>query len=357
MKRPAVAIVIPGGIGTGKNNIGVPVLNGLVKIMSAQFDLTVFQLYKVNENYKAEGFELVEARRLTFPFVFNKHHKKKNFVAVHGFWAIPTGLLAVIVGKLFGVKSVVSVLGGDGVGLPEINYGRLHRPLLRWLTLLTLRNATHINALTRYLVNNLKAVGFNRPMEVIPWGVDRDMFDYHPKAIGAVVRFIHVANFHPVKDQETLLRAFEIINNRIPSELIMLGTGVDHQKVTDLIARSGLQKSVKILDPIPYEHLPAIYHGADVLLHTSLSEGQCEVVTEAMSCGLPVCGTRVGLMHDLPDCCVAVDVRDYATLAEETIKLLGDPERMNELRMRAHQWTTHHDILWTAERLMTIYRS
>jgi glycosyltransferase involved in cell wall biosynthesis len=357
MSRPAVAIIIPGGIGTGKDNIGVPVLNGLVRILSAQFELTVFQLYKINAGYKAEGFELVEARRSTFPFLFALHHRRKKFVAVHGFWAIPAGFLAVVVGQIFRVKSIVSVLGGDAVGLPEIDYGRLHRPLLRRLTLWTLGKATHVNALTQYLVNNLRAVGFRRSVDVIPWGVDREMFEYHPKAPGNTFTFLHVANLHPVKGQATLLRAFSIINRNVPSKLVIVGTGTDHPKVIDLITELGIQQSVTLLQPVPYEHLPAFYHDADVLLHTSLSEGQCEVVTEAMSCGLVVCGTRVGLMHDLPDCCVTVDVGAHRKLAEETIKLLRDRERMNEIRMRAHRWTTHHDIIWTAGQLMSLYRS
>jgi glycosyltransferase involved in cell wall biosynthesis len=362
--RPALAIIIPGGIGTGKGNIGVPVLNGLTKIISTHFDLTVFSLTEINTGYKPEGFELVDAytrssvmRVLSFPSLFRKHHRAKRFVAVHGFWVMPAGLLAVLAGKLFGVKSIVSVLGGDAVALPEIGYGRLHKPILRWLTLITLRKADHINALTEYLVNNLRAVGFKRAVDVIPWGVDRGLFDYHPKPLRPVITFLHVANLHPVKDQETLLRTFAIISAAIRSRLIIVGTGTDYKKVTRLITGLGIQDLVSIREPVPYEHLSVIYHGADVLLHTSLSEGQCEVVTEAMSCGLPVCGTRVGLMHDLPDCCVVVEVRDHKQLAEETIRLVQDPGRMNDIRMRAHHWTSHHDITWTAEKLMSLYRS
>lgn len=356
-KRPAIAIIIPGGIGTGRDNIGVPVLGGIVGIISAQFDTTIFSLARINPDYTPIGFELVHVSRSTFLFTFGMHHRRKRFIAVHGFWVMPAGLLAMVAGKAFGVKSVVSVLGGDAVGLPEIGYGRLHKPLLRWLTLVTLRNADHINALTKYLQNNLAAVGFNRPMDIIPWGVDRNMFDYHPKPPGSPVTFLHVANLHPVKDQETLLRAFSIIYTNIPSNLVIVGSGADHEKVVRLIDELKLTGHVTIREPVPYESLPLIYHSSDVLLHTSLSEGQCEVVTEAMSCGLPVCGTRVGLMHDLPDCCVSVAVRDHNSLAGEVIKFVRDPERMNEVRMRAHQWTSHHDIIWTAEKLISIYRS
>ncbi|HEX8060314.1 MAG TPA: glycosyltransferase, partial [Cyclobacteriaceae bacterium] len=152
-------------------------------------------------------------------------------------------------------------------------------------------------------------------------------------------------------------RAFAIINVAVPSRLVIVGSGEDREKVLNLVKELKLAISVSLLEPVPYESLASVYHSADVLLHTSLSEGQCEVVTEAMSCGLPVCGTRVGLMHDLPECCVVVDIRDYRTLAEKTIALVHDPNQMNEIRMRAHQWTSQHDIFWTANQLIGLYGS
>lgn len=363
-KRPAVALIIPGGIGTGRDNIGVPVLRGLVKLMAAQYDLTIFQLSKTNDDFTADGFELISVyhsssllRVLRFPFTFKKYHERKNFVAVHGFWAVPSGMLAVVVGKLFGVKSIVSLLGGDAAGLPKINYGRLHRPLFRSLTFWTLRRAANSNALTQYLVNNLTRYGFKGKVDVIPWGVDGELFDYHPKPLRKPVAFLHIANLHPVKDQETLLRAFEIISTSVDSKLTIVGSGVDQKKVTRLIAELKLSDKVTIIPFVPYEKLSSIYHSSDILLHTSLSEGQSEVVTEAMSCGVVVCGTRTGLIHDLPGCCVSVDVGDYRALAEKTIMVVNDPVRMNELRMQANQWTMRHDILWTAKKLMSLYGS
>jgi len=357
-------MIVPGGIGTGKDNIGVPVLQGLVKLICTHYDLTIFQLSKPNDDFRAEGFELVSVynpspfiRLIRFPFIFRGHHKRKKFTSVHGFWGIPAGLLAVVVGKMSGIKSIVSLLGGDAAGLPQIDYGRLHKPLLRRLTFWTLRNATHANALTQYLVNNLKSYGFNGTVEIIPWGVDKDLFDYHPKAPNKEVIFLHVANLHPVKDQETLLRAFKIISDNITSKLVIIGSGIDHDKVISTINNLALSDKVIIKDPVPYGKLSSFYHNADILLHTSLSEGQSEVVTEAMSCGLVVCGTNVGLIHDLPGCCVSVEVGDYRALAERTIQLLNDPGRMNEIRMKAHHWTLQHDITWTARKLMNLYGS
>lgn len=362
--RPSLAIIIPGGVGTGKHDTGVPVLTGLVKLICAHYNLTVFSLTEINPGYKAEGFELIDvshsnalARLLKFPSIFKRHHRRKNFVAVHGFWAMPGGMLAVYVGKRFGVKSIVSLLGGDAVGIPEIDYGRLHKPVMRWLIFWALKNASKINALTTYLAGNLKRYGFKRTVDIIPWGVDRELFDYHPKPTGNPVTFLHVANLHPVKDQQTLLRAFNLIRKEVASKLVIVGTGIDEQKVKQSIVELGLNDVVELREPIPYEQLSAVYHSADVLLHTSLSEGQSEVVTEAMSCGLPVCGTRVGLMSDLEERCVVVDVGDYEMLARKTIALVKDQHKMNEIRIAANHWTSEHDIRWTAGKLMGLYGS
>jgi glycosyltransferase involved in cell wall biosynthesis len=116
-----------------------------------------------------------------------------------------------------------------------------------------------------------------------------------------------------------------------------------------------LQDKVAIRGLLPYEELPNYYKNADVLLHTSLSEGQSEVVTEAMSSGVLVCGTRVGLMYDLPNCCLSVPVQDFEILGFSVLKLLNDPQRIKEIRSNAYAWSKIHTIHWTADRIKELY--
>jgi glycosyltransferase involved in cell wall biosynthesis len=79
------------------------------------------------------------------------------------------------------------------------------------------------------------------------------------------------------------------------------------------------------------------------------------VVTEAMSSGVVVCGTRVGLMYDQPSCCVAVDVKDHAALAAETLAIISDEKRFRQIQKNAIEWATTHSILWTVEKLKACY--
>ena len=359
-----IAIVIPGGIGTGHNNIGVPVLERLIKLLAQDFEITVFSLFKINQDYVPIGFELISigsanrfVRLVEFLSAFIRANRKKKFQVVHGFWALPSGLLAVLVGKVFKIKSVISVLGGDAIALPQINYGQLRLWLPRKLVLLALKHCDEVICLTHYLIKNLKSVGLKRKdIKVIPWGVDTSLFAFREKQITHPVQFLHIANLSPVKDQDILLRAFKIISDKIPSILTIIGEGTLEEPVKALKTELGLADKVSFKGLMPYEELPNQYQEADILLHTSLSEGQSEVVTEAMSSGVVVCGTNVGLMHDLPACCISVSVKEYKELAGKVLKILNEPESIKEIRSNAYAWASTHSIEWTARELGTIYK-
>lgn len=361
-QKISIAMIIPGGIGTGKNNLGVPVLERIVRMLSRDFEITVFSLFRINNDYRPDGFQLIDVSHSVSLLRFRnllsavrQHHKEKNFRVIHGFWAMPSGMFAVILGKILDVKSIVSILGGDAIALPEINYGQLQRPLHRKLILWTLRRAHKVIVLTKYLLDNLRSIGLKRnDVQIIPWGIDTELFPFYSKQMGAPIRFLHIANLHPVKDQVTMLRAFKHISDNVPAVLTIIGEGVLDDKVKALVSELGLN-NVTFVAPVPYEQLPPYYRNADFLLHTSLSEGQSEVVTEAMSSGVVVCGTRVGLMYDEPSCCLAVKVKDYVSLADAVLKLLNDPTRLVEIKERARRWANSHSISWTIEKLKSCY--
>jgi len=356
-------MIIPGGIGTGHNNIGVPVLERMIRLLAIEFDVTVFQLFKRNIGYKVEGYELIDVyssrpwlRALKLFFVFRRVHRLRAFEVVHGFWILPNGFLAVLLGKIFGLKSIVSILGGDAIALPAINYGQLIKPLYRRISFWTLRNADEVMALTRYLVHNLQAMGMKlREIHIVPWGIDTNLFAFRDKQIQHPIRFLHIANLHPVKDQETLLRAFKIVAEHVESHLTLIGEGVLESRIKTLARELAIENRITFLGLLPYEVLPEYYASADVLLHTSLSEGQSEVVTEAVSSGVVVCGTKVGLIYDLEECCVGVPVGDYKALAEKAMTLISDPEHMDLLRKRAYDWAMVHSIHWTAKQTGALY--
>jgi glycosyltransferase involved in cell wall biosynthesis len=55
---------------------------------------------------------------------------------------------------------------------------------------------------------------------------------------------------------------------------------------------AGANLTVRILEPVPYERLPALYAGADIFVLPTLADEWGVVVNEAMAAGLPVLGSR-----------------------------------------------------------------
>lgn len=358
-----IAYVIPGGVGTGRDNIGVPVLERIIQLMASKFRVTVFQLYPVNENYQANNFRLISVysknrllRNLKLLFVFWNNHRREKFDVVHAFWTLPCGLLAAISGKMLSVKSLISLQGGDAVSLPEMGYGQLGRWLPRNLAFWALKNADVVISPTNYLIENLRKLGFSRAdIKLIPLGVDVAFFSFQEKTVGPTVQFLSVGNLNPVKDPVTLLRTFRQIAGHISCHLTVIGEGVWEEKIKALAFEWNIGDKMTFLGLLPYESLPAYYLKADILLHTSRSEGHPIVAEEAMSCGVLVCGTCVGLLHDLDQCCISVPIGDHESLAAETLNVISDPGRMTALRSAARKWTKEHSINWTIDQFKDLY--
>lgn len=363
--RKHIAIIIPGGVGTGKNNMGVPVIERIVKSLTSKYFVTVFQLVKANNDYKTDGFDLISIhsggslrKMVTFMLIFANIHRKHKFSIVHGFWALPAGMLAVVAGKIFGIKSIISLQGGDAISLPEINYGQLQSPIHRRFALWSLHNTDELICPTRFMYDNLVRIGL-KPQSVhfIPIGIEPSLFTFREKEISKPVRFLHIGNFNRVKDQNTLLKAFRILSDKIDCMLTFVGEGELENDLKSLSNTLELNGKVAFMQHMPYEELPALYHQSDILLHTSLSEGHPIVVEEAMSCGVLVCGTAVGLLYELHDCCVSVPVKDYKALARLTLSLIGNPVQMKTQREKAKTWAHEHSLTWTIKKFIDLYEN
>ncbi len=84
------------------------------------------------------------------------------------------------------------------------------------------------------------------------------------------------------------------------------------REVAEYLDEVGVTGRVRFLPRFSQEEAPAIYRGADVLLHPKYKDPCPTVPIEAMACGLPVVGSRSGGMPELvpADCGVLVGVPD-----------------------------------------------
>ncbi len=351
----------------------IPDLGHLVSRLSRWFDITVFTGSHGETSRdeflcgNARVIPVEASSRASFPHLFlsvwsafRKEHRKTPFQLLHGLWAYPGGSTAALLSSLYRIPLVVSIRGGEAASVPEISYGLLLNPLLRRVTLATCRYADVLAVLTRFQLTKLAEAGLRREnAHVIPAGVTADWITgLKPKTPGAPYRILHVANLTEVKDQETLLLAFDTILKSVDARLRIIGPDHLGGRVQSRVRALGIDSHVEFLGQIPHSRLRPHYEWAHVMLHTSLYEGQGVVLAEAAASGVAVCGTEVGLIADLGESFMkSCNVRDHLCLATKTLALLKNNAEFATLTTNAHSWATSHTIDWTAESYRKLYEA
>ncbi len=110
----------------------------------------------------------------------------------------------------------------------------------------------------------------------------------------------------------------------------------------------------RALSEVPPEQMPDHYNAADVLVHTSASEGSPNVVKEALACNLPVIATAAG---DIPELLRGVEpsavcAANAESLASQIVRVLRAQRRSN-----GRERTTHLGLDRVAECTIACYRS
>lgn len=139
---------------------------------------------------------------------------------------------------------------------------------------------------------------------VVPNGVDQQRFQPAetprrtrgdgPMRVGFVGRVV------PIKDVITLIRACSMALDQVDLEVWIVGPQDEDpqyaKRCHTLVERMGLEDQIQFLGPQPMAEL---YPQLDVVLLTSISEGQPLVMLEAYAAGVPVIATDVGACREL----------------------------------------------------------
>ncbi len=362
-----IAILVIGGVGSGYQNQGTPTLVRLIEDLAHEHEIHVFSLSPSTAGYQPNGYQLhsiqtdLNANPLLkfhkFQRLFTSIHRQSKFDIIHGFWAMPTGFLAVYFARRYNIPhSIISPLGGGIANIPEIGYGQRRSALKRKLLDWALRRASRICTLTHFQKDIMKDFGCHRDIQVICWGVDPKAFAYREKSIGQTLQLVHVANLNPVKDQKTLLRAFQLILKERRSHLSIYGLDCLDGELQAYANELGIEQHVTFAGFKAYTEIPQHLAKADIFLLTSRYEGQALVVVEAMATGLPVCGTKVGIISDLsPEAALAVPVADHKALAAACLALANNPDQIAQMRRHAIDWVLENTETKAAQKYLKLY--
>ncbi|MFE6170656.1 GT4 family glycosyltransferase PelF [Streptomyces sp. NPDC056464] len=136
----------------------------------------------------------------------------------------------------------------------------------------------------------------------------------------------------PIKDLETLIRAFALVREQLPDVRLRLFGGTPRggeayrERCEALAAELGHGDAVTFEGRV--EDIKDAYAAGNVVMLSSISEGFPFTLIEAMSCGRATVSTDVGGVREaVGDTGLVVPPRDPAAMAAAALELLGDPVR------------------------------
>lgn len=162
---------------------------------------------------------------------------------------------------------------------------------------------------------------YGRRSDVVPVGVDADLFRPGGARGTGEVNVLYVGSFNPWKCPGLVLDAA----GRFPdTRFTLVGQGPLGPELERRAHESGLE-NVRILPPVPHPELAEIYREADVFFFPSTTEGLPKVLLEASASGLPsvlFAGYRQDAVEDGVGGFVA---RSDAELMTALERLIHDP--------------------------------
>lgn len=242
-------------------------------------------------------------------------------------------------------RLVVTVHDVMHLTLPEYTRRWLRRQYARGMYGAMRRRASAVICVSDFTRRELLRVVGNGPaVHVVHNGVHPSWFelsgsaDSTPAARPYVV-FVGLAKPH--KNIGGLLEAFAMIRDRVPHELVLVGSNRDglrtvDQGIDDMVAT--LSGRVRFADRLEFPALQRCIAGADVLVQPSFCEGFGLPPLEAMAAGTPCLVSRIDpLMEVCQDAAAYCNPRDPADIARELLRLLEDRAAAEALRERGRE--------------------
>lgn len=145
---------------------------------------------------------------------------------------------------------------------------------------------------------NQKLGIFYRPDKIIVInnGMDLSFFKPKPKLHSNIIVMGMQSRIVPIKDHETLLRAFSILQTEHPNLLLQLkiaGDGESLPAIKLLASQLNLNQQVTFTGMLNELELVDFMQSLDIYIHASYGETMSTAVMQAMACKLPIIASDV----------------------------------------------------------------
>jgi 1,2-diacylglycerol 3-alpha-glucosyltransferase len=226
--------------------------------------------------------------------------------------------------------------------------------------------ADHIITPTQHVATRLRRYGVQKPISVIPTGIDVDLIDLVPDdALRA--RFgipdeapllVYVGRLAKEKNIGRLLGAFAELRRYLPeAHLLLVGGGPEAEAIRERIDALGLNARAHLSGYVGREQVVQAMRAADLFVFASRTETQGLVIGEAMACRLPIVAVEAEATRELVEHGVQGLIAPDADgpFAEAMLTLLSDPARRAIMAAAARTRAELLSAPRCAEKLEAVY--
>lgn len=275
--------------------------------------------------------------------------EKLDILHVH--YAIPHASAALMAQSILAESGYrlpfVTTLHGTDITLIGKDPG--YKPVVEY----SINHSDGITSVSRSLrEDTYKYFNIKRDIEIIPNFIDFSRFkktnkDHFKKAIAPNDEkiLIHVSNFRKVKRVQDVLKMFDIVVQKVPAKLFLVGDGPERVNMEMLCRQLGNCDHVRFLgkqDAV--EDLLAV---SDLFILPSETESFGLAALEAMAVEVPVISSNAG---GIPEINIQgktgfmSNVGDYEDMAKNAIYILESDERLKDFKKNALAQAKTFDI-------------
>ncbi|MDO8231935.1 MAG: glycosyltransferase family 4 protein [bacterium] len=278
-------------------------------------------------------------------FAARKLHRVQPFNA---FWAMLSYMLfPIVLLRFFGVRVpyLLTLQEGDPW---EHMFSRWFILPFRPLLSAGFRHVSAVQAISMYLAQWAKRMGYIGSVDVIPNGCDtvrfgethlrqdRELFWKHKNINGADTILITTSRLVRKNAIDVVIRALALLPKN--TRFVILGSGLDRVALEALAGKLEVIERVHFLGDVPNSQTPQYLHASDIFVRPSRTEGMGISFIEAMAAGLPVIATQAGGIADFlfdakrnpekESTGWAVDAESPEQVAVAVKEILANPEQV-----------------------------
>lgn len=229
-----------------------------------------------------------------------RYHKKYDLVYLH--YISHSYIPLLLIQPIFKKKLVVHIHGGDI--LQEKNVNNIFFALKSFIAKKAIKNSYKIMVPSNYYKNviiNQFDVNSDKIFVYASGGVDLKEFYYKP--VKNEEKFIlgFVGRLDEGKGLEYLIESAYELEKYIPNLSIRVaGVGEKEKKYFKMVKDKNLENTIKFEGSVAHNKLVHFYNGLDLFIFPTerKSESLGLVGLEAMACGVPVIGSKIGGLED-----------------------------------------------------------